>query len=348
MDHGECRGRIGQLENELMKLVKDNEVSLKKESVLKKLVETLRKEIDDFKSSEPIVNLEKQNYDLKLKIEELESDKRAMKISLDYNEKENEDVVNHYKTEHEIIQNEVNNLKTCDDCDVKFEEKAQMKTHILMNHSVEPMKCDKCGIGCKEKDCLQHHNAANHLLKEATPFKCNDCEYEFIANDDLKMHISTEHPRKSKMLEILKKEREIKEHASQQKINLYESLYKLKQKEEKEKLTCYCRGKHCRINHFRYRWTASTSDSLLIRLKTSTSSDCKELNCTKCDQRFYKEDDLKIHIAANHNAYVHSSKFGCQPCAQNFVNEDDLMSHINDHHERSILEATFFNPSASV
>ena len=358
MDHSKCRGKIGQLENEVMKVVKDNdelrkenlnnaEVSLKKESVLKKLVETLRKEIDDLKSSDLIVNLETENNDLKLKIEELESDKRAMKISLDYNEEENEVVINHYKTEHKILQNEVINLKTCDDCDVKFEEKAQLKTHILVNHSVERMKCDKCGEGFKEKDILQHHNGSKHLIEEASPFKCNECEYEIIAKDDLKTHISTEHTRKINMLEILKKERQIQEQVSQQKINLYESLYKLKQKEERKKFTCSCRGQHCRINHFKYRWTASKSDDLVNRLKTTTSSDYNVINCNKCDQRFVKEEDLKLHITTNHKAKLHRSKFACQPCEQSFLNEDNLMSHIDDHHERSPLEATFFNPSAS-
>ena len=189
MDHGEYRNRIGQLEKEVKKLNDDNdhlrktnfknaEVSVKKESVLKSLVESLRNEIDALKSTHLIENLEKENEELKSRVEDLESDKRALEMTVDYNDKENEEAIKHYQTEYEILQEEVINLKTCDECDVKFEEKDEMKNHIQLEHCVEHFKCDNCRKGFKVKDLLKQHIASSHLLETTTRFICNECKHE--------------------------------------------------------------------------------------------------------------------------------------------------------------------------
>ena len=262
MDHGvgEYRNRIGQLEKEVRKLNDDNdhlrktnfknaEVSVKKESVLKSLVESLRNEIDTLKFNHVIHNLEKESEEPKLRIEDLESDKRALEMTVDYNDKENEEAINHYQTEYEILQDEVIKTKTCDDCAVKFEDKNELKNHILVRHGVEHLKCDNCRKGFQEIDRLKEHNITSHLLHTTTEIKCNECEHESTEQDALKMHLSIEHARKSNMFEILRKEKEVQERLSHQKINLYHSIYKLKQKEIKQVQKCFCKGGFCRIEH---------------------------------------------------------------------------------------------------
>ena len=38
------------------------------------------------------------------------------------------------KTENEILQREIKDLKTCDDCDHRFDYKAEIKAHIQYKH----------------------------------------------------------------------------------------------------------------------------------------------------------------------------------------------------------------------
>ena len=96
MDHSECRKRICQLEDDLdynlerkeqlkqevqqlddsndrLRKInfKNAEVSLKKESILNKLVETLRKELDELKSNDLTESLKSENKILADKIESL-------------------------------------------------------------------------------------------------------------------------------------------------------------------------------------------------------------------------------------------------------------------------------------
>ena len=356
MDHGEYRNRIGQLEKEVKKLNDDNdhlrktnfknaEVSVKKESVLKSLVESLRNEIDALKSTHLIENLEKENEELKSRVEDLESDKRALEMTVDYNDKENEEAIKHYQTEYEILQDKVIKLQTCDDCALKFEDKTEFKNHILVGHYVENLKCNNCRKGFQEKVRMKEHNMSSHLLQTTTQIKCNECAHESREEDALKTHISIEHARKSNMLEILRKEKEVLERLSQQKINLYDSLYKLKQKEIKQVQKCFCKGGFCRIAHFRYRWINSQSDTFFNKLKLMNSNSLNEkkrnIKCENCDLEFNNEDDLKKHIESHES----DSKLQCHECDQIFNSDECLKSHYEINHKPSPFESTFFNPS---
>ena len=133
MDHMECRKRIGQLEDDLEynlgrkdqlkfqvkeldedndKLRKTNfknaEESLKKELVMKKLVETLRKENEELKSNKV--------------------------TNPDFIKQEYEKIGSELKAENEKLRQTIGNLLCCDECNLHFDDKTSLRKHIKLNH----------------------------------------------------------------------------------------------------------------------------------------------------------------------------------------------------------------------
>ena len=353
MDHGEYGKRIGQLEKEVEKLHKDNdelrktnfknaEVAMKKEFVLKNLVETLRKEIDELRSTDLIKNLEKENNDLKLTVEDLRSDKGALKISLDYNDKENAEVIDHYKTECKNLQLQVDNLLKCDECDEKFNHKSDMKTHMLSYHTEASYKCESCGSNSNTEG-------------------------------DVNMHVNKKHSQSQKS-SVLKTHNDLVSMIAEQKIKIYNDLIVLKQKEEKEKGKCQCLGSLCKINHSRFRWKITKSNVLYEELRSLSNYVSvkenivsKSFPCPECEKTFNEKHNVIEHINTEHtnnfncqccddtfnsdsilmrHKAIYHEKNLCQFCDKTIENEETPISHVKIHHTSSVLESTFFNPSA--
>ena len=86
-------------------------------------------------------------------------------------------------------------------------------------------------------------------------FRCNYCEKEFDSKIHFNEHVNIDHVQemKTKLLEVEK-------NVSEQSKQVIQSLFKLKQKELKEKKKpSYCKGV-CRIHHSRFNWNKSKSD----------------------------------------------------------------------------------------
>ena len=130
---------------------KNAEVSIKKESVLKNLVESLRKEVDELKSINLAYELEEKNKELLLKIESLESDKRTLDETMESSEREFGDMYNTIhaenaqlkakilmlqmeKTDYIGIQSKLDNILTCEECNVRFEKKQDFMEHTILKH----------------------------------------------------------------------------------------------------------------------------------------------------------------------------------------------------------------------
>ena len=132
-----------------------------------------------------------------------------------------------------------------------------------------------------------------------------------------------------------------------QKVTLYDSLYKLKQKDSL-KQKCFCRGGYCRIVHSRFRWIASKSDILLNKLQSMISQESNKskfkYNCEQCDFKCNYEDSLKEHTSSNHEP---NPTLQCNDCDEMFNSEEILNSHIEMNHNQNMFEITFFNPSLS-
>jgi hypothetical protein len=93
-------------------------------------------------------------------------------------------------------------------------------------------------------------------------FRCNYCEKEFNSELHLKEHVKIDHVQnmKTKLLEVEK-------HVSEQSKKVFQSLFKLKQKELKEKKKpCHCKGV-CRIHHSIFNWNKSKNDLIFTNAK---------------------------------------------------------------------------------
>ena len=143
-------------------------------------------------------------------------------------------------------------------------------------------------------------------------FKCNVCDEYFSTSGDLKSHVN-EHHNKSQKEVLIKKHNELVSRITNQKIKIYNDIYKVKQKEIKQKSSCNCRGNVCIINHSRFRWLASKSDvnfsrlSALILTKNSIKASeseklCEQIDCLKCYPELGIEDSVKTHIKKRHQS----------------------------------------------
>ena len=189
------------------------------------------------------------------------------------------------------------NILTCDDCKQRYGSKTEMTNHLRAKHLQEKYKCDECDEYFEDFSNMKLHIQKNHFK---IVFKCTECEQSFESTKNMKTHISNKHKKKRYMVEILKKESKMKAQVMEQKIHLYQSLYKLKQKEERQKQKCLCRGLFCRIKHSRYRWTPSYSEIILNELRTTSSQEMIQFNCDECTFELCDEDALEQHKQANH------------------------------------------------
>ena len=136
---------------------------------------------------------------------------------------------------------------------------------------------------------------------------------------------------------ITNREEGMREKLSEQKLNLYDSLYRLKLKEERRKVNCSCRGQLCRINHARYRWITSKSDIFLKELQTMNFIGTNRLiiryKCDECGVKFNDKEDSKKHFKTNHKFLL---KFHCHKCDERFNRGEDLKHQIEKYHVENI------------
>lgn len=98
-----------------------------------------------------------------------------------------------------------------------------------------------------------------------------------------------------------------------QRIKIFEDLYRLKEKEVKEKENCFCKG-FCRVLHSRFRWKHFKSDHLFEKFKMINES-LSKVKCKICDTQFNNEELFKIHVEASHKS---SAEFQCDKCDDTF------------------------------
>ena len=121
-----------------------------------------------------------------------------------------------------------------------------------------------------------------------------------------------------------------------QKSKIYDSLYKLKQREVNQSGSCLCKG-NCSINHQKYRWTPHISDMLINKLKKSISPDdirydFVNFKCDNCDVEFPRKE-----LLGKHNKFEHASqsRYLCEQCDRRFQNDVSVTNHKGVHQDRS-------------
>ena len=132
-------------------------------------------------------------------------------------------------TDYIGIQSKLVSILTCDDCDVRFENKQDFIEHIVLNHRVE---CNVCGEFCLTKEKLRMHIMKCH---NGSIFMCNHCKKGFKVKSQMELHEKKEHLRNKERVELLKYQQELVLKIEQQKSQLYKSMISLKEKENKEK-----------------------------------------------------------------------------------------------------------------
>ena len=232
----------------------------------------------------------------KNKLEDVQSDNKKLKDTIKCLKDDKVKTVSHLEKEMQRLKTRVQSLLKCEECEESFKLKNELKNHTQSKHLVQEYKCAVCDQLFVDITDMKMHFKESHCK---ILFKCNECENNFESSENLKLHISSEHKRNEYTEKMRKKEKAIEAQVLKQKVTLYDSLYKLKQKDSL-KQKCFCRGGYCRIVHSRFRWIASKSDILLNKLQSMISQEPNKsklkYNCEKCDFKCNYEDSLKKHI----------------------------------------------------
>uniref|UniRef100_A0A1B0D8K2 C2H2-type domain-containing protein n=1 Tax=Phlebotomus papatasi TaxID=29031 RepID=A0A1B0D8K2_PHLPP len=179
----------------------------------------------------------------------------------------------------------------CDDCPRVYPTKALVKQHDLLKHLGKHV----C-INCKfvfdnaKKKYLEYLKKCSCGPEEKSRknIKCHTCDRTFCRMQSLKNHIKIHEERKSSVSTV----------------------------EKKSKLDYKCDrcpkvfpGTQALIDHIRAEHRGS-------------------LQCPKCTFRFYKEDELNVHLVDHKNL-----PFICKACNRLFKFSDSLKNHIKTYHK---------------
>ena len=86
------------------------------------------------------------------------------------------------KTDYIGIQSKLDNILTCEECNVRFEKKQDFMEHTILKHQV---KCNVCGEFCLTKEELRMHVMKCH---NGTIFKCDHCKKGFKVKSQMELH----------------------------------------------------------------------------------------------------------------------------------------------------------------
>ena len=174
--------------------------------------------------------------------------------NLDDLRKENVNILKQNKSLHD----ENLKLKVMVDSERKEKDDLLLKNNSLVKSL---FACDKCEKTFTDKIGINQHIRSIHVEQEV---KYDLCGYIFKKIENLKQHTKCKHGENSLKEVLLKKLNEIRSQTTKQKVKLYQSIYNLKQTEIHGRSKCSCKGL-CLINHSKYRWIKSESDSLSIK-----------------------------------------------------------------------------------
>ena len=305
---------------------------------------------------------------------ELEEEIEMLKNTILTNENEFEEMYNNLSAENINLKVQIGNLLRCDECEERFNNKTELKHHTQSKHSVHEFKCAMCDKCFADSTNMKMHMEKDHIDEkhQVTRFKgmkCNSGNKMFQLKSVMEQPKIKGHITLSKE-DLLKRHTELLKKVTLQKVSIVNSLFKLKQIEDKQKQICSCRG-FCRILHSRFRWKPSQSDNLFEKFEAINKSFLR-VQCKICDIQFTDEEILKNHVKTNHQS---STKNECKQCDETFNEENELKIHFESvhalenykcqecehtcrsenrlkvpdekEHEIYPLNSTFFNPSAS-
>ena len=80
----------------------------------------------------------------------------------------------------------------CGQCDSKFEQRRNLRRHIIFKHEGGGKKCDQCEYETCDKTRLKNHKMSKH---EGKVIKCDQCnrQFSYDGKSALSRHISIDH-----------------------------------------------------------------------------------------------------------------------------------------------------------
>ena len=79
---------------------------------------------------------------------------------------------------------------SCQQCDLKYTAKCQLKNHIMSAHEGIRYQCDECERKFTMKSSIRKHKRNMHNKQHL----CEQCNFEAVYKADLKKHIKLMHP----------------------------------------------------------------------------------------------------------------------------------------------------------
>ena len=187
-------------------------------------------------------------------------------------------------------------------------------------------QCEK--VNCDIESCSQRHPKECRFYRTFGRCKFTDfCLYEHkIANnfnEDLKNELTS---MKDRLTLLEDKETRFDQRITEQtetiknlKTTLVEKSIEIKQLETKVNL----------LNETNFKEpTDEITNECLSGLTLASVLPSAEFSCSKCDEQFSKEIDLKKHMKT-----VHPVKYPCEICWQMFETERGMRNHLRKYHQ---------------
>ncbi|XP_049824031.1 zinc finger protein Xfin-like isoform X2 [Aethina tumida] len=221
---------------------------------------------------------------------------------------------------------------TCPICNLSFQRKASLKSHLFIHQVEETYVCEECKAEFdKEDDLIKHFEIhATNVSAENKILTCSYCKVEFEDTSTYREHIS--HHIKAKKL-LNKGKRTKKKSTKDGKFvceQCNKSFIKHSLLERHERIHTGVRPFVCHIckRGFTQRGT------LHIHMKRHEG--IKPYECTLCPAKFGQKGNLKVHIEKTHTASSSEErKFKCFICPCIFKKVSSLNAHMTRVHTKN-------------
>ena len=190
--------------------------------------------------------------------------------------------------------------------------------------------CTECH---KEFKCADDLDLHYHNTHDKTPFNCEQCEIQCIGRQQFNNH-KRKHKAQKQVFKCKQCQYEVHDASNFNKHVKLHTVVKVKKGNPKPKIsrTCATCGK-----------TFDRKDSFDRHVRTHSKESDPTYPCTQCDNKFSREDSLKIHRDTVHADNIHSDighglfqkrkkvkrvkTYICERCAKTFNSEANLKRH---------------------
>lgn len=287
------------------------------ETAMVKVEENNLIKIENNKINEPIISEENQikkeddfASNEMIKLEKFESNQMIKTEGYELTETEENKVI---KVEtYDFVQNDLeeHRILKCSLCSAKFSQENTFKSHIsICDGTIEPFKCPICDRNFIIQQLMIDHISSDHRNDNKEAFECYMCKVRF-SHENLQSHFKTVHKgRKPFKCTVCNKtfmmKRTLTDHIS--------AVH-----EGKNLLQCpYC------VKTFGYKTSLDDHISKVHEGK----SELHRVKCKLCDKVLSK-NYMRDHVLT-----VHEKKKECLICHQQFKTKRNLTDHISTVHE---------------